>query len=71
MTVDYAENGTGTVATYTAADPEDDSARPRKPLAWSLEGADAALFTISKGGVLTFKQPPDYEDARTPTTSTQ
>ena len=58
VTVDYAENGTGTVATYTAADPEDDSARPRKPLAWSLEGTDAALFTISKGGVLTFNQPP-------------
>ena len=31
MTIDYAENRADTVATYTAADPEDDSARPRKP----------------------------------------
>ena len=29
MMVDYAENGTGTVATFTATDPEDDSASPR------------------------------------------
>ena len=65
VTVDYAEHATGTVATYTAADPEDDSARPRKPLAWSLEGADEALFAISKGGVLTFNQPPDYEAQNT------
>ena len=56
--VDYAENGTGTVSTFTAADPEDDSARPRKPLAWSLEGARRSTdFTISKGGVLTFNHP--------------
>ena len=30
MMVDFAENGTGTVATYTAADDEDDHARPRE-----------------------------------------
>ena len=30
MTIDYAENRADTVATYTAADPEDDSATPAK-----------------------------------------
>ena len=59
--VNYAERGTGTVATYTAADPEDDSARPRKPLAWSLAGLDNNYFTID-GGALKFKTPPDFED---------
>ena len=59
--VDYAENRADTVATYTAADPEDDSARPRKPLTWTLSGgADDEDFTID-GGVLKFKTPPDYE----------
>ena len=31
MTIDYAENRADAVATYTATDPEDDSASPRKP----------------------------------------
>ena len=61
MTVDYAENGTATVATFTATDPEDDSASPRLALAWSLAGADATDFTID-GGMLKFETPPDYED---------
>ena len=54
---DYAENGTGPVATYTATDPEGEA------IAWSLSGADADDFDISAGGVLTFKSPPDYEAA--------
>ena len=40
MTIDYAENRADAVATYTAADPEDDSASPRKPLSWTLSGND-------------------------------
>ena len=52
---DYAENGTGAVATYTATDPEGAS------VSWSL-GTDgqSGLFDIS-GGVLTFKDSPDFE----------
>ena len=52
---DYAENGTGAVATYTATDPEGDT------IAWSVEGTDAAAFSISSGGELTFNSAPDYE----------
>ncbi len=51
----YAENGTGPVATYSATDPESAT------ITWSLEGDDAADFEISAGGVLTFNDPPDYE----------
>ena len=54
--VDYAENGTGPVATYSATDP--DSAT----ITWSLGGDDAAGFEISADGVLTFGSPPDYEN---------
>ena len=50
---DYQENGTGPVATYTARDPE------RVQVLWSLSGDDAELFSIT-GGVLRFKNPPDY-----------
>ena len=49
------------VFTYTATDPEDDNARPRKPLTWSLAGTDALHFSI-EGGVLRFRSPPDYEN---------
>ena len=52
---DYAENGTGPVAIYTARDPEGGS------VGWSLEGVDAGDFTIG-GGVLRFKSSPDYEN---------
>ena len=51
----YAENGTGPVATYSATDPESAT------ITWSLEGDDAADFEISDGGVLTFKSSPDHE----------
>ena len=56
-TVDYTENGTGTVATYTATDAENQT------IIWSLGGADAALFDIT-GSALTFTSSPDYEDAK-------
>ena len=52
---DYDENGTGIVATYTAADPEGDST-----ITWTLGGTDRGDFDIT-GGVLTFKSAPDYE----------
>ena len=55
-TIGYAENATGAVATYTAANPESDD-----PIAWSVSGTDARRFTISSTGVLTFKTSPDFE----------
>ena len=58
VAVDYAENGAGAVATYTAADPEGDS------ITWSISGTDAARFSISSDGALTFDTPPDYEAPR-------
>ena len=63
MEIDYAEMGRGAVDTYTATDPEDDRARPRKPLTWSLSGNDDGKLSISQSGVLTFDSPPDYEAA--------
>ena len=51
---EYAENGTGAVATFTATDPEG------KSITWTLAGADAAVFSI-ENGVLRFTSPPDYE----------
>ena len=54
---DYDENGSGDVATYTAIDPEGDS-----NVTWSLAGADRGDFDIT-GGVLTFRNVPDYEHA--------
>ena len=54
-TIDYAENGTAPVATYTAMDPEETA------ISWSLAGDDADVFDISTDGVLTFKESPDYE----------
>ena len=52
--VDFNENATATVATYTAADPEEHS------ISWDLSGTDSSAFEIS-GGNLSFKSPPDYE----------
>ena len=54
-TADYAENGEGPVATYTAVDPEE------AEIVWSLAGADMDDFTI-EGGVLRFSSAPDYEN---------
>ena len=53
-TIDYAENGTDPVATYTAVDPEG------AEIVWELRGDDAGDFNI-EGGVLSFKSAPDYE----------
>ena len=51
----YAENGTGPVDTYTVADPDEDQ------ITWSLEGRDSRHMELSQDGVLSFKEPPDYE----------
>ena len=53
-TIDYAENRTDPVATFTAMDPEGTE------ISWSLDGDDAGVFDIV-GGVLTFKESPDFE----------
>ena len=55
--IQYPENGTGPVATYTAADPEG-----TEIVSWTLAGDDAGDFNI-EGGVLTFKKSPDFEAA--------
>ena len=52
--IDYAENGTGAVGTYSTDGPVSAN--------WSLEGDDASDFSIS-GGMLSFlSNLPDYED---------
>ena len=51
----YEENGTDSLATFSATDPE------RGTISWNLSGADSGVFTISVTGVLAFNNPPDYE----------
>ena len=52
----FAENGTGTVATYSATDEDNDT------ITWSLAGVDAGDLSIhSSDGTLTFRSPPDFE----------
>ena len=53
--IPYLENGTGSVATYTAADPE------RDRISWSLAGTDSGDFTIDRGA-LSFRAAPDFEN---------
>ena len=59
-TRDFRENGTGTIYTYRATDPEGDD------FTWSVGGQDASYFDISDGGVLTFTNPPDFESPPRP-----
>ena len=55
----YAENGDGTVAIFTAMDPETETAGE---IAWDFSGTDAALFELdNNNGELTFNDPPNYE----------
>ena len=54
--IDYDENGTGAVATYTA------DGEAAAGATWSLEGADAGDFSLSSRGVLTFRSTPNFED---------
>ena len=56
--INYAENGTDEVETYTAYGPDAASAT------WSLSGDDARDFMIgTSDGVLRFRSAPDYESA--------
>ena len=64
-TASFAENGTGTVATYTASDPDG------HPIAWSLVGDDAGAFGLGPGAAsasrqLIFRTAPDYEARSSP-----
>ena len=51
---DFYENSEDSVAVYTATDPEEEN------VSWSLDGVDKEDFSVDSG-VLTFKEPPDYE----------
>lgn len=54
--VEFTEQTTGAVARYTATDPEND------PIRWEIQDTDDwSSFRISRSGVLTFREPPDYE----------
>ena len=53
--IEYPENGTHTVAAYTAMDADGEN------ITWSLTGDDMGDFTI-EGGVLMFENTPDYEN---------
>ena len=53
-TANFDENAVGTVATFTAEDPEENS------VSWDVSGTDAGAFEIVDGK-LTFKSPPDFE----------
>ena len=56
-TASFAENGTGTVYTVAATDPDAGAT-----LTYSISGADAALFNINATtGAVTFKSSPNYE----------
>ena len=54
--IGYTENGTSPVATYSVADAGGTT------VTWRLLGDDKNDFTISRGGVLAFKTPPDHEN---------
>ena len=54
-TFNYRENGTATIYTFKATDPE------RGNITWSVRGTDGDDFTISEAGALAFASPPDYE----------
>ena len=53
--IEFAENGTSLVAPFFAYDQDGDA------IVWSLSGPNADQFTID-GGVLAFREPPNYED---------
>ena len=54
--VTYTENGTKTVASYRARDPDSNQ------FTWERSGTDADDFTITTNGVLAFASPPDFEN---------
>ena len=58
--IEFGENRTAPVATFFAYDQDGDDIR------WSLGGPDDDLFAID-GGVLAFREPPNYEDPQSAT----
>ena len=54
--VDYAENDTSLVASYTASDGEDNT------ILFTLSGTDTDFFLISNSGTLTFNIAPNFEN---------
>ena len=54
----YTEDGDVPVRTFTSTDPEGDGI---DDILWDVTGADADDFNISPAGVLTFKNPPNFE----------
>ena len=58
--IPYEENDDAPVATFSARDPDADAGDPE----WELSGPDAEFFEISDDGVLTFEDPPDFEDPK-------
>ena len=54
--ITYEENGTDSVGTYRATDPEEGT------VMWGLSGTDGSVFSISDTGVLTFNSSPDYDN---------
>ena len=52
----YGENGTSTIHTFRATDPEGGD------FEWDVAGPDASDFSISETGVLTFSSSPDFEN---------
>ncbi len=55
--IEYAENSTGVVISFSATDPEG-----MVSLTWSLSGEDSEALTIGEDGALRFKVSPDYEN---------
>ena len=53
--IDYTENDTAAVATYTVTNPNN------AVISWSLSGTDSNAFSIGNDGTLSFKLPPNYE----------
>ena len=58
-TFTYRENSTYALYAYRATDPERE--RERDNFTWSLGGSDAGDFDTSERGVLTFRNPPNFE----------
>ena len=52
----YRENGASSLYTYRATDPEG------AEVAWSVSGTDGEDFEMGASGVLSFREPPDYDD---------
>ncbi len=52
----YRENGTSSLYSYRATDPEG------ADVTWLVGGADAGYFAISDTGVLSFAEPPNFEN---------